>query len=85
MTTTRTTRRTTVRPDSRLIPFVIQRESEEAAPDNLRLTLSEAAATNCATPTKTPAIVTCGACFGRAAGSARSMTTGSRQAGRSGG
>ncbi|MFF8978482.1 hypothetical protein ACF08A_16890 [Streptomyces cellulosae] len=38
MTTTRTTRRTTVRPDSRLIPFVIQRENEEAAPDNLRLT-----------------------------------------------
>ncbi|MFF5343889.1 hypothetical protein ACFY4H_24750 [Streptomyces althioticus] len=38
MTTTRTTRKTTVRPDSPLIPFVIQREGEEAAPDNLRLT-----------------------------------------------
>ncbi|MEU2900816.1 hypothetical protein ACWC4E_30530 [Streptomyces sp. NPDC001273] len=43
MTTARTdllrTRKTTVRPDSlRLIPFVIQREGEEAAPDNLRLT-----------------------------------------------
>ncbi|MGA5418484.1 hypothetical protein [Streptomyces pseudogriseolus] len=42
MTTTRTTlprsRKTTVRPDSRVIPFVIQHEGEEAAPDNLRLT-----------------------------------------------
>ncbi|MEU0657338.1 hypothetical protein ACWEV9_35010 [Streptomyces albogriseolus] len=42
MTTTRThltrTRETTVHCDSRVIPFVIQREGEEAAPDNLRLT-----------------------------------------------
>ncbi len=42
MTTTRTilprTRKTTVHSDSRVIPFVIQREGEEAAPDNLRLT-----------------------------------------------
>ena len=41
MTTARTmprTRKPTVRPDSRVVPFVIQREGEEAAPDNLRLT-----------------------------------------------
>lgn len=42
MTTIRTTlprtRKTTVHSDSRVIPFVIQREGEEAAPDNLRLT-----------------------------------------------
>ncbi|MGA5121548.1 hypothetical protein [Streptomyces pseudogriseolus] len=42
MTTTRTTlprtRKTTVHSDSHVIPFVIQREGEEAAPDNLRLT-----------------------------------------------
>ncbi|MEV5237360.1 hypothetical protein [Streptomyces pseudogriseolus] len=41
MTTIRTTlpctRKTTVHSDSRVIPFVIQREGEEAAPENLRL------------------------------------------------
>lgn len=42
MNTTRThlprSRKTAVHSDARVIPFVIQREGEEAAPDNLRLT-----------------------------------------------
>lgn len=88
MTTARTmprTRKPTVRPDSRVVPFVIQREGEEAAPDNLRLTPLGGGRYRLGYADEDPATATSVACCGPAAASARSMTRSSRQAGRNGG
>ena len=62
-----------MRPDSRLIPFVIQREGEEAAPDNLRLTPLGGGRYRLGYADEDPATVTSAACCGRAAASGRRM------------